>query len=384
MTDNQTPDKPQVQYAESDDGTLVLRFSGEWQMTRQDLPPLGRLPALLKKKTKQPVQQVRLELAEVTRWDSSLLSELYVLLKTTNRKNLPCEWHGDQQGVQALVEKALSRKVKEPREEAEDLPVLETLGTKALSAREAADNVLEFTGEVVLSLGRMIRGKAYFRGVDFAETLANGGPRALPIITLISFLVGLILAFVGSMQLEEFGAQIFVANLVGIAMAREMGAMMSAIIMAGRTSAAYAAQIGSMQVNEELDAMRTASIQPIDFLTLPRVLTMLISMPILCLYADVIGILGGMAIGVFMLDLSPVAYWQQTVEAISLNDFAAGFMKSIVFAFVVAMAGCYHGMRCGRNSAAVGKATTRAVVSAIVLIIITDSILTVLYDILNF
>jgi phospholipid/cholesterol/gamma-HCH transport system permease protein len=195
--------------------------------------------------------------------------------------------------------------------------------------------------------------------------------------------VGLILAFVGSVQLRQFGAQIFVANLVGVATAREMGALMTAIIMAGRTGAAFAAQLGTMQVNEEIDALKTFGFSPIDFLVMPRMIALIIMMPILCLYSDLLGILGGGIVGVSMLDISLVQYVNQTIGALSLTDFAVGLVKSCVFGVLIALAGCLRGIQCGRSASAVGSAATSAVVTAIVMIIVTDGIFSVLLDILR-
>jgi phospholipid/cholesterol/gamma-HCH transport system permease protein len=226
----------------------------------------------------------------------------------------------------------------------------------------------------------MLVGKAQFRGQDFWLVVQECGPNALPIVALISFLIGLILAFVGVVQLQLFGAQIYIANLVGLGMAREMGGMMTGIIMAGRTGAAFAAQLGSMQVNEEIDAFKTMGINPIDFLVLPRMLAMIFMMPLLCLYADLLGILGGFFVGVGLMDLSFIEYFEQTRNGISLNDFSVGLFKSAIFGILVALTGCMQGMQCGRSSSAVGQAATAAVVTGIVSIVVADSVLTIIYD----
>jgi phospholipid/cholesterol/gamma-HCH transport system permease protein len=207
--------------------------------------------------------------------------------------------------------------------------------------------------------------------------------QALPIVSLISFLVGVILAYVGAIQLRTFGAQVYVADLVGIAMTREMGAMMAAIIMAGRTGAAFAAQLGTMQVNEEIDALQTLGIPPVEFLVLPRMLALALMMPLLCLYADLLGILGGAAVGLGMLDIGPTEYYLRTADAVHLNDAVAGLIKGSVFGGLVAVAGCLRGMQSGRSASAVGAAATSAVVTGIVSIIVFDAIMTVIFDILG-
>ncbi len=226
-------------------------------------------------------------------------------------------------------------------------------------------------------------GKARFRRSDLLVILQDVGAQAVPIVSLISFLVGLILAFVGAIQLVMFGAQIYVANLVGIAMVREMGAIMTGIIMAGRTGAAFAAQLGTMQVNEEIDALQTLGIPAMDFLVLPRMIALFLMMPLLCLYADLMGVLGGFVVGVTMLDLNPMEYLIQTQGAIRLADFWVGIFMSAVFGILVAMSGCLQGIRCGRSASSVGNATTSAVVNGIISIIIATAIITVICNVLG-
>ena len=195
--------------------------------------------------------------------------------------------------------------------------------------------------------------------------------------------MGLILAFIGAAQLAQFGAQLYVANLVGIAMTRELGAVMAAVILAGRTGAAFAAELGTMQVNEELDALKTFGIDPMEFLVLPRMLALMMMMPLLCLYANLMGILGGAVISVVMLDISVDLYWNQTVTAIQLSDFLFGVSKSVIFGILIAVAGCLRGMQSGRTSAAVGLAATSAVVTGIVLIVVTDAVFAVVANIIG-
>ena len=205
--------------------------------------------------------------------------------------------------------------------EAQRAPFLARLGTGWVALVKATGDTVSFLGESALSLVRLLRGRAQLRGGDVLLLVQQSGAQALPIVALISILVGLILAFVGSVQLQMFGAQIYVANLVAIGMTREMGAMMAAIIMAGRTGAAYAAQLGSMQVNEEIDALKTLGVDPVDFLVLPRMVALILMMPLLCVYANMLGIFGGFLVGVGMLDITPQQYWAQTIAWLRLNDF---------------------------------------------------------------
>jgi phospholipid/cholesterol/gamma-HCH transport system permease protein len=222
-----------------------------------------------------------------------------------------------------------------------------------------------------------------FRAIDLFLLIQQCGAQALPIVTLISFLVGVILAFVGAVQLKQFGAQIYVADLVGIAMVREMGAMMTGIIMAGRTGAAFAAQLGTMKVTQELDAFTTMGFSPLEFLVLPRVIALVLMMPLLCLYSDFVGVLGGAAIGVGMLDLSWTTYFRETTHAIDLTDLFGGVFKSSVYGLLIALSGCLRGIQCGNSSSAVGDAATSAVVTGIVAIVAACGVFAVVFYVLG-
>jgi phospholipid/cholesterol/gamma-HCH transport system permease protein len=195
--------------------------------------------------------------------------------------------------------------------------------------------------------------------------------------------MGAIFAFVGAVQLEKFGASIYVADLVGISTVREMGAMMTAIVMAGRTGAAYAAQLGSMKVTQEIDALRTMGLSPMEFLVLPRMIALFVMMPLLALYADALGILGGAAVGAGMLDLSPASYFRETFWAVSVGDLAGGLVKASTYGVLVALSGCLRGMQSGTNSAAVGEAATSAVVTSIVAIVVACGLFAVMFYILG-
>ncbi|HOE19093.1 MAG TPA: ABC transporter permease, partial [Syntrophorhabdaceae bacterium] len=242
---------------------------------------------------------------------------------------------------------------------------------------------LSFIGEVSVSFFRLFTGKARFRRSDFMLVLEESGVDALPIVSLISFLVGLILAFVGSIQLKMFGAQIFIADLVGIAMTRAMGAIMVGIIMAGRTGAAFAARIGTMQVNEEIDALRTSGISPVEFLVLPRIIAMTLMLPLLTLYADLMGMLGGLVVSVTGFGIGMNEYFQETKDSVAMANIWVGLFSSFVFGIIVSLTGCLRGMQCGRSASAVGDATTSAVVTSIVGIVIATAIITILCDALG-
>ena len=353
---------------------MQIRLSGAWV---SDLPQPGmaEIEGLLGKDA--GISQVTFDCRELQAWDSSLLTFLLRLIRQVEEGGIAVLQEGLPEGVQKLMHLATAVPEKAARQKAAREPFLSLVGN-----REGED-MLAFLGESVQSFGRLVRGKARFRRSDFTLLLQECGIQALSIVSLISVLVGLILAFVGSVQLQTFGAQIYIADLVGIAMAREMGAMMTAIIMAGRTGAAFAAQLGTMEVNEEIDALKTLGFSPMDFLVLPRMLALILMMPLLCLYADLMGILGGAVVGIGMFDLTPVQYLNQTSNALDLIDFAVGIVKSAFFGILVALCGCYRGVQCGRSASAVGAAATSAVVMAIVLIILSDGLFAVLTNVLG-
>jgi phospholipid/cholesterol/gamma-HCH transport system permease protein len=270
----------------------------------------------------------------------------------------------------------------EARQMPTDVSEIKKLGTTSLNVWAGILLIAEFTGQSVLALGRFVTGRARFRARDFWMIVQECGAQALPIVSLISFLVGLILAFVGNVQLANFGASLYVADLVGIAMVREMGVMMTAIIMSGRTGAAFAAHLGSMKANQEIDALKTFGFDPFDFLVLPRLLALVLMMPLLTLYANAVGIFGGMLVGA-AVGIPPVLYWNETVATIGLTMASLGVFKSVFFGAVIAMSGCLQGMHAGNSSAAVGEATTRAVVASITAIIILDSGFAAIFTVLD-
>jgi phospholipid/cholesterol/gamma-HCH transport system permease protein len=257
------------------------------------------------------------------------------------------------------------------------------VGDDAIAFIRSFGDMLSFIGDVTIAFIRLLQGKAQYRRSDLWLTVESCGGQALSIVTLISFLVGLILAFIGAIQLKLFGAEIYVANLVGIAMVRLMASIMTGIVMAGRTGGAFAAQLGTMQVNQEIDALKTLGISPMEFLVLPRMLALALMMPLLSLYANVVGILGGMLVGVGMLDLNFVQYYHQTAGAVRMWDLWIGLFCSAVFGVIVALAGCMRGMECGRSASAVGDAATSAVVTAIVGIIVATALITIVCNVLG-
>jgi phospholipid/cholesterol/gamma-HCH transport system permease protein len=357
--------------------TLLVELSGSWRL-QDEFPALTDVEQQIDA-TPRP-QRMTFDTSALTAWDSGLVTFLLELIEFGAQRQIVVDQEGLPSGLRRLLHLATAVPERQgARREAIREPLLDRIGQETLGLLAAVGDLLGFIGEAILALGKLLRGQARFRPVELLLLIQECGAQALPIVTLICFLVGAILAFIGSVQLAMFGAQIYVANLVAMAMALEMGAMMTAIIMAGRTGAAFAAQLGTMTVNEEIHALTTLGLSPMEFLVVPRMLALVTMMPLLTLYADLMGILGGGLIGVAVLQISPVEYFQQTRAALTLSACAQGLIESGVYGLLVALAGCLRGMQCGRSAAAVGQATTSAVVTSIVCIITASAILTVIF-----
>jgi phospholipid/cholesterol/gamma-HCH transport system permease protein len=361
--------------------TILMRLAGVWRL-RGGLPSAALVQRELE--SSPEARRVVLEAQELTSWDSSVLTFLVEVSELCRQRGISMDRDGLPAGVRRLLELAEAVPEKKgARKEEVETPFLERLGNSAIGVGESLGEMLKFLGEMSVTFVRLFRMKVRFRAVDLILLIQQCGAQALPIVTLISFLVGVILAFVGAVQLRQFGAQIYVADLVGIAMVREMGAMMTGIIMAGRTGAAFAAQLGTMKVTQELDAFTTMGFSPLEFLVLPRVIALVLMMPLLCLYSDFVGILGGAAIGVGMLDLSWTTYFRETTNAINLTGLFGGVFKSSVYGVLIALAGCLRGIQCGNSSSAVGDAATSAVVTGIVAIVTACGVFAVVFYVLG-
>ena len=301
------------------------------------------------------MRHIGFEARALTSWDSSVLAFLVEVSELCRIRGIDMDRTSLPSGLRRLLDLAEAVPEKKgARQETVETHFLERIGNSAIGAGMSLGEMLAFLGDMTITFVRLFRMKVRFRAVDLFLLIQQSGAQALPIVPLISFLVGVILAFVGAVQLKQFGAQIYVADLVGIAMIREMGAMMTGIIMAGRTGAAFAAQLGTMKVTQEIDAFTTMGFSPLEFLVLPRVIALVLMMPLLCLYADFVGVLGGAAIGVGMLDLSWTTYFRETANAIDLTDVFGGVFKSSVYGVLIALAGCLRGIQCGNSSSAVG------------------------------
>jgi phospholipid/cholesterol/gamma-HCH transport system permease protein len=370
-----------LNFSKKEPDTLVINLAGDWK--RENRPPAAREEEKQLEMGPQ-IKRILFKTENLKGWDSSLLTFLIRVRSSASGNNITVEEDNLPKGVQRLLALASAvPKRKGEKNEAARIPLLEWFGESALVFWRSLLYMTDFLGNAFIAFLRLVFGKANFRRPDLFLIIQQCGAQALPIVSLISILVGLILAFIGAIQLKVFGAQIYVASLVSIAMVRALAAIMTAIIMAGRTGASFAAQLGTMQVNEEIDALKTLGISPMEFLVLPRMLALFIMMPLLSLYADLMGILGGLIVGVSMLDLNFMEYYTKTRESVHLNDFWVGLFSAAVFGIIVALSGCMRGMQCGRSADAVGEATTSAVVTSIVIIVVAMALITVVCNVLN-
>lgn len=353
---------------------VATQLHGNWS----DGAALPDFEALRASFEQQPGQRWRLSADGDFHWDSRFMSRLFLCARYCDEHAIELDVTALPEGVRKLL--AVATAVKPQQAPAARRPnVWQQLEAAWCRLCTSASDLLEFVGNATIALFNLARGRANTRLRDTLYFVEQCGPQAVGIVALISVLVGMILAYLGSVQLRQFGAEVYVANLVAIGMVREMGALMTAVIMAGRTGAAYAAQLGAMQSNEEIDAITTLGISPMEYLVLPRLLALIFVMPLLCIFSDVLGLVGGGIVAAGM-DISSAQFIHQAQEAVSLGDVLTGLFKSLVFAALIATAGCQAGLQSGRSSAAVGNATTRAVVNAIVYLVIADAALNILYD----
>ncbi|TDT43986.1 phospholipid/cholesterol/gamma-HCH transport system permease protein [Halospina denitrificans] len=353
---------------EGDSAMLVLR--GDWQPGEGQAFPSA---SAVLKACPSGIKRLDVDAGALESWHGSVLPALLYGLETRLEEKGAALHAGDlDEELQALLDLTRDRIGDARRPLA--APLLERVWEVLLGAGNATYAVGVSVVLYMKGLGRLASGSVGFRARDFLDALTQSGVQALPIITLVSLLVGSILAFVGALQLQDFGAEIYIPEMVGVAVAREMAAMMTAIVMAGRTGAAFAAHLASMEVNEEVDALKTLGVSSYDFLAFPRILALTLMMPLLYLYASAISILGGLIVSMLALGLEPAIYLARTFEKVALYHFYIGLLKSVCFGALIGMVSCHIGLRSGRSAAAVGESATRAVVISIVGIIAVDSV----------
>jgi len=342
---------------------------------RLDLENLHALRGEIRKILGEPAPaRLSVDLSGVTYLDSAGALVLVELEQEAAARALPLGFVNltpEVQGILGLIDPA---SLTTPPLISEETPnLLERVGEATLSFLTDLVQVLTFLGELLQALGASLLKPRSVRWGEVLFYLKRAGVDGLPIVGLISVLLGLIIAFMSSLQLKQFGANIYVASLLGIAMVKELGPIMTAILVAGRSGSAYAAEIGTMMVNEEVDAMVTMGLDPVRFLAVPKVLATVVAVPLLTLFADLFGILGGLLVGVWGLDLTVFTYITETQKALDLFDLISSLIKAAFFAVLIAGIGCQRGFQVRGGAQGVGSATTSAVVAAIFLIIVTDS-----------
>jgi phospholipid/cholesterol/gamma-HCH transport system permease protein len=357
--------------------TLLAALSGEWQLGRaapRFEPPIPSGTASGLRAPGLP-SAVRFDATGLGTWDSSLLIYLLQVADYCEGQAIELDTVGLPDRITRLL--ALARAVPDRVLEA-PVPAaspLARLGTATISGWDAWLAAVTFTGAVTGSFGRLLTRRLRLRWRDFWVVVQSNSSGALPIVTLIALLVGVIIAFLGVVVLRRFGAGFYVSYLVGYGMLREMGALMTGIIIAGRTGAAFAAELGSMKITEEIDAYSTLGISPIDHLVLPRMLGIFVMLPLLVIYADFVGIAGGMVVAIALLELSPTQFVGGLLTAVTLHDALLGVFKATVFGLIIGLAGCMKGLQTGPDAGAVGRSATSAVVLGITLIILANAVI---------
>lgn len=379
MTDSPPPNPACVQANWSGED-FCIAVGGNWQLRA----PRPEAAEAWKETGERTPAQLIISADGLGHWDSSLVMFVMELRNRAVQQQLPFVLRDLPPAIREWI-KRFDESDKTGYQEAtpDPFPITRRVGVWTSARIGQGYDMLGFLGESLLGLSRVMIHPGQLRWSECIAQMRRCGAQALGIVGLITFLVGVILAFVAATQLQQFGADIFVANLVGLAIFREMGPMMAAIVLTGRTGAAYAAELGNMRLNEEIDALETFGVRSHDFLVLPRMAALVVMMPLLALYANFLGIGGGMAIAQLVLDVPPVSFYAQLKTAVGLHDIGTGLLKSCFFGFIVAYSGCLKGMRATRSAAGVGEATTEAVVLGILLIIITDAGFTVLFNILR-
>lgn len=366
-----------IEVSAEGDGRLLVRLKHSW--TARDFEQARRsIEEALASAGESPEVTFRQETGEAL--PATAVADILDLIRLAEQSGGNVDASALPDSLNKLLRLARSTPEK-PQQPEPRFGRIERVGRQTVQVLHDCRKFIEFLGELIYSFGRLLTGRARYRRRDFWVTLQECGVEALPIVALLAVLTGTILGFVGAVQLRKFGATIYMTDLVGLAMAREMGCLMTGIIMSGRTGAAFAAQIGTMKVNQEIDALRTLGLSPVEFLVLPRTLALVLMMPLLTLFANALGWTGGFLVSIPM-GINPAEYWKQLIDSLTLNHVVFGLSKSFFFGIVVAISGCYYGMLAKRTSAAVGEAATRAVVAGITWIVVLDAVFAFMDEVL--
>lgn len=361
-----------------EEDSLRLRFVGAWT-TRT----LARHDAALRRLDLHGARSVAVDLGDCSAIDSAGAWVLDRTLSDLQRQGASVTLINCDPAVETLLGTVVRKHCElPPAPKAENPLVAVTIrvGRETIRIGREARDLVSFLGLTVLVLLRSLLRPWRIRPIPLIAHMEQTGLNALPIVGLISFLVGVVLAYQGADQLARFGAQIFTVNLVAVGVLREMGILLTAIIVAGRSGSAFTAQIGTMKVNEEVDAMRTLGLDPMEVLVMPRVVALILVLPLLTFYADIMGLLGGAVMATLVLDITFFQFVRQLSEAVTLGTFWVGIIKAPLFAFIIGMIGCYEGLKVSRSAESVGQQTTRAVVEAIFLVIVLDALLSIFFS----
>jgi phospholipid/cholesterol/gamma-HCH transport system permease protein len=354
---------------------LEVTVGGTWRIT-DDRPRWEEVRA----GAKPP--RVRLLAEDLGAWDTSLLWFVFEAESWCRREGVACDSDTLDPRIRQLSAQLAT--VHETAIAHDRTPgFLASVGTATLGLGRNASAIFNFVGETVLSATRLARNPRKFRWRDWVYEMQQCGAMALPIVSLISFLVGVTLAYTGAVVLRQYGGDIYIADLIGLSMVRETGAVMTAVVLAGRTGAAFAATLGNMKANEEIDALETLGISPVQFLVLPRLLALTVMTPLLALYANALGMIGGMAVALGLLAIQPSAYWAEMQTSVGSSDLTVGIVKAAAFGVIIGLAGCLRGLQAERSAAGVGRAATSAVVTAILFLVVADALFAVVFNILG-
>jgi len=354
---------------------LEVTLSGAWRITESR-------PSWTELLDKRNPKIVKLRVADLERWDSSVLLFLFEIQQWCYVSGAGCDLETLPEKIQTLLAQiSASHATSVPFDRSQNFFAL--VGSATMSLGRKTKEISQFVGECVIGAVRLVKSPHKFRWRDCIYEMQQCGAMSLPIVSLISFLVGVTLAYTGALVLRQYGGDIYVADLIGLAVVREMGAVMTGVVLAGRTGAAFAATLGNMKANEEIDALETLGISSVDFLVLPRLVALSIMMPLLALYADALGIVGGMAVAAGVLNIPPTAYWVEMGTIVTLSDISAGVIKAVSFGLIVGLSGCLRGLQAERSAAGVGRAATSAVVTSILLIVVSDAVFAVLFNVVG-
>jgi len=357
------------------DGRVVLRLDGRWT-----LDAVARADSALRRLTERPaagrVESLVVDASGLTGIDSAGAWALRRTLAAFEARGATVRLDGLKDSYRAILDKARitdSSTAMAPPAGNPLLAALERAGRATVQGCGVAKALLGFLGLTLTATARALLDPRRLRVTAIVAQIERTGVNALPIVGLLCFLVGIVLAYMGALQLERFGAKVLTVNLVGVSVLREIGIILTAIIVAGRSGSAFAAQIGTMKVNQEVDALETLGLSAIDVLVIPRVLALMVALPALTVFGDAMGILGGAVVSIFLLDMSSAQFLTQLINAVTIWDFSTGLMKAPVFALVIALVGCYDGLNVTGSAESVGQQTTRAVVESIFIVIVLDA-----------